>query len=85
MNIGFAISVMVSFLGVLMILISHFFLTTPYDKVKSGDDELYCYIGNTYKHISKESVIGFDDEHGVWIFNNGHAKNCTVIVRKKLD
>ena len=45
--------------------------------VQSGEVELVCVINDETRMIAPSQVVDLMD--GVWIFSNGHAKNCEVI------
>ena len=45
--------------------------------VQSGEVELVCVINDEARTIAPNQVTGLMD--GVWLFSNGHAKNCEVI------
>lgn len=54
-------------------------LNKPYVAVKTGLAELYCHIGNDpQKLIDPTMVTGYLPEHGIWLFENGSAKQCEV-------
>ena len=44
--------------------------------VKSGDKDLYCFIGDAEKKIDPE-LIEYELD-GYWKFSNGGASNCRV-------
>lgn len=46
-------------------------------KVQSGELELRCVINDESRTIAPNQVTGLMD--GVWLFENGHARNCEVI------
>lgn len=46
-------------------------------KVQSGEVELVCVMKDEARTIAPSQVTGLMD--GVWIFDNGHARNCEVI------
>ena len=46
-------------------------------KVQSGEVELRCVINDESRTIKPNQVTGLMD--GVWLFDNGHARNCEVI------
>ncbi len=46
-------------------------------KVQSGELELRCVINDDSRTIKPNQVTGLMD--GVWLFENGHARNCEVI------
>ena len=46
-------------------------------KVQSGELELRCVINDEARTIAPSQVTGLMD--GVWLFDNGHARNCEVI------
>ncbi len=45
--------------------------------VQSGELELRCVINDEARTIAPNQVTGLMD--GVWLFENGHARNCEVI------
>ena len=45
--------------------------------VQSGDVELVCVMKDGERVIDGSKVTGLMD--GVWVFQNGHARNCEVI------
>ena len=45
--------------------------------VQSGELELRCVINDEERTIKPNQVTGLMD--GVWLFENGHARNCEVI------
>lgn len=45
--------------------------------VQSGELELRCVINDEARTIAPSQVTGLMD--GVWLFQNGHARNCEVI------
>lgn len=45
--------------------------------VQSGELTLRCVINDEARTIAPSQVTGLMD--GVWLFSNGHAKNCEVI------
>ena len=45
--------------------------------VQSGELELRCVINDEARTIAPSQVTGLMD--GVWLFDNGHARNCEVI------
>lgn len=44
--------------------------------VQSGELTLRCVINDESRTIAPNQVVGLQD--GVWLFDNGHAKNCSV-------
>lgn len=46
-------------------------------KVQSGELELRCVINDEARTIKPSKVTGLMD--GVWLFDNGHARNCEVV------
>lgn len=50
--------------------------------VKSGEVELRCVINDEARTIKPDQVTGLMD--GVWVFDNGHARNCEVIKEGEL-
>lgn len=46
-------------------------------KVQSGELELRCVINDESRTIKPNQVTGLMD--GVWMLDNGHAKQCEVI------
>ena len=45
--------------------------------VQSGEVELVCVMRGDARTINPNQVTGLMD--GVWLFSNGHARNCEVI------
>ena len=45
--------------------------------VQSGDLTLVCVMKDEARTIKPSQVTGLMD--GVWLFENGHARNCEVI------
>lgn len=45
--------------------------------VQSGELTLVCVMKDKARTIAPNQVTGLMD--GVWLFSNGHAKNCEVI------
>ena len=45
--------------------------------VQSGEVELVCVLKDGERVIAPSQVTGLMD--GVWLFQNGHARNCKVI------
>lgn len=45
--------------------------------VQSGEAVLVCAMKDGARVIAPSRVTGFAD--GVWLFDNGHARNCEVI------
>ena len=45
--------------------------------VQSGELTLVCVINDEARTIKPNQVTGLMD--GVWLFDNGHARNCEVI------
>lgn len=45
--------------------------------VKSGEAELVCDMKDGARVIDPVKVVDLVD--GVWVFDNGHARNCEVI------
>ena len=45
--------------------------------VQSGELELRCVINDEARTIAPSQVTGLMD--GVWLFSNGHARNCEVV------
>lgn len=45
--------------------------------VQSGELELRCVINDEARTIAPSQVTGLMD--GVWLFDNGHARNCEVV------
>lgn len=52
-------------------------LSSELRAVQSGELELRCVINDEARTIAPSQVTGLMD--GVWIFENGHARNCEVI------
>ena len=48
-----------------------------YNKVKSGEVDLYCVFEDGERKINPEHIEDYDVEYG-WVFFNGSAKNCRV-------
>ena len=46
-------------------------------KVQSGELTLVCVLKDEARTIAPSQVTGLMD--GVWLFDNGHARNCEVI------
>jgi len=44
--------------------------------VQSGEVKLVCVINGEARTIAPNQVTGLMD--GVWLFENGHARNCEV-------
>ena len=49
--------------------------------VQSGALTLSCVIGDESRTIKPQQVVGLMD--GVWLFDNGHARNCDVKKKKR--
>ena len=45
--------------------------------VQAGELTLRCVINDESRTIAPNQVVGWLD--GVWLFDNGHARNCEVI------
>jgi len=45
--------------------------------VQSGEVALVCVMKDEARTISPSQVTGLMD--GVWLFDNGHARNCEVV------
>lgn len=45
--------------------------------VQAGELTLRCVINDESRTIAPNQVVGLMD--GVWLFDNGHARNCEVI------
>lgn len=45
--------------------------------VQEGELTLRCVINDESRTIAPSQVVGLQD--GVWLFDNGHARNCEVI------
>ena len=45
--------------------------------VQAGELTLRCVINDEARTIAPNQVVGLMD--GVWLFENGHARNCEVI------
>ena len=52
-------------------------LSSDLRAVQAGELELRCVINDEARTIAPSQVTGLMD--GVWLFSNGHAKNCEVI------
>ncbi len=52
-------------------------LSSELRAVQSGELELICVINDEARTIKPSQVTGLMD--GVWLFENGHARNCEVI------
>ena len=52
-------------------------LSSELRAVQSGELELRCVINDEARTIAPSQVTGLMD--GVWLFENGHARNCEVI------
>lgn len=50
--------------------------------VQAGELTLVCVIKDEARTIAPNQVVGLMD--GVWLFDNGHARNCAVIKRGDL-
>lgn len=48
--------------------------------VQSGEAALVCIMKDGDRVIAPSRVTGFVD--GVWLFDNGHARNCEVVKRE---
>ena len=46
-------------------------------KVQAGEVELVCVMKDEARTIAPNQVTGLMD--GVWLFENGHARNCEVV------
>jgi hypothetical protein len=46
-------------------------------QVKNGEKYLICNFKDGERVVNPDVITGFND--GVWIFDNGYAKNCRVI------
>lgn len=51
--------------------------------VQSGELTLVCVMKDGDRVIAASRVTGFVD--GVWLFDNGHARNCEVVKRGMYD
>ena len=69
MTLGFAIAT--GFAAV------NYCLSADLRAVKSGELTLVCVMNDEARTIAPNQVTGLMD--GVWLFENGHAKNCEVI------
>lgn len=54
--------------------------TTQLERVQSGEDILRCEMRDGTRDIDPEKVIGRHDS--TWLFDNGSAKSCIIVVRK---
>lgn len=45
--------------------------------VQAGELTLRCVINDEARTIAPSQVVGLMD--GVWLFENGHARNCEII------
>lgn len=45
--------------------------------VQDGSVVLRCHFGDGMRDVPADRVTGLMD--GVWLFSNGHARNCAVI------
>ena len=52
-------------------------LSSELRSVQSGELELRCVIKDEARTIAPNQVVGLLD--GVWLFDNGHARNCEVV------
>ena len=52
-------------------------LSSELRAVQSGELELRCVINDESRTIAPSQVTGLMD--GVWLFDNGHARNCEVV------
>ena len=50
--------------------------------VQAGELTLVCVMKDGARTIAPNQVVGLQD--GVWLFDNGHARNCEVIKRGDL-
>lgn len=51
-------------------------------KVQAGEVTLVCVMKDEARTIAPSQVTGLMD--GVWLFENGHARNCEVIKGSEL-
>jgi len=69
-------------LFLLFVLILPFYLLhlvneSELNNLKNSDNEVICYIkGKGDVIIDKNKIVGFED--GMFIFENGYAKNCYI-------
>lgn len=52
-------------------------LNSELHAVQAGELTLRCVINDEARTIAPNQVVGLMD--GVWLFDNGHARNCEVI------
>ena len=52
-------------------------LSSELRAVQSGELELRCVINDESRTIAPSQVV--DQMDGVWLFDNGHARNCEVV------
>lgn len=45
--------------------------------VQAGEAKLVCVMKDEARTIAPNQVVGLQD--GVWLFDNGHARNCAVV------
>lgn len=45
--------------------------------VQAGESKLVCVMKDGERVIDGSKVVGLQD--GVWLFDNGHARNCEVV------
>lgn len=57
--------------------------TTQLERVQSGEDILRCDFKDGTRDVEPSKIVGRQD--GRWIFTNGSAENCIVVVRNKLN
>ena len=55
----------------------NYWFSTDLRSVQSGEVTLVCVMKDESRTIALNQVTGLMD--GVWLFENGHAKNCEVI------
>ena len=55
----------------------NYYLSADLRKVQSGEVTLVCVMKDEARTIAPSQVTGLMD--GLWLFENGHAKNCAVI------
>ena len=55
----------------------HYAFSSELRAVQSGELELRCVINDEARTISPSQVTGLMD--GVWLFENGRARNCEVV------
>lgn len=62
---------------VLWFLWNLWILTSPLEKVQSGEYKLECVLVTGVKTIDPAKVEDYLD--GTWLFTNGYSRNCKVL------